>query len=65
MTVTYRWDAEARTWAVICDEDESVIESGYYALADAAADVGPEDCTTCTERRAEAMSGIPREYAEN
>lgn len=63
--MTYRWDAEARTWSVLCDEDESVIESGYYALADAAAEVSQDDCTTCAERQAEARSGIPREYAEN
>ena len=64
MTVTYRWDRDERTWAVICDEDESVIERGYHALSDAMTDVGPEDCTTCAERVAEARSGIPREYAE-
>lgn len=60
----YRWEPDA-TWTVLCEEDESVIESGYYALADAVAEVSPEDCTTCAERAAEARSGIPREYAEN
>ena len=62
--MTYRHEADG-TWTVLCDEDESVIERGYYLLADAVAEVSAEDCTTCAERVAEAMSGIPREYAEN
>jgi hypothetical protein len=62
--MTYRYEPDG-TWTVLCDEDESVIESGFLTLAFAVEDVAEGDCTTCAERVAEAASGIPREYAEN
>jgi len=60
----FRWNATDRTWAVLCEDWEHVIESGYYALTDAMAEVSEGDCSGCAERQAEARSGIPREYAE-
>lgn len=62
--MTYRLEPDG-TWTVLCDEDDSVIERGFLALHFAVEDVAPEDCIACTERRAEAASGIPPEYAEN
>jgi len=61
--MTYRLEPDG-TWTVLCDTDESVIESGFIALGFAVEDVDQADCTSCAERRAEAASGIPREYAE-
>lgn len=61
--MTYRFDTATGTWTVVCEEDH-IIESGFLTLTFAMEDVTEDDCIGCTERRAEAQSGIPRDYAE-